>query len=85
VEAGSEEGWLEPSPLLCLQHSLNLALGLRSGFVRVEALPEKVYEEEDAGKEPGGASMLKVNCICLVVPGRAFWEASQEHSHLTAR
>jgi hypothetical protein len=42
-----------------------------SGFGGVEASPEKVYEEEVAGKEPRRASMLKVNCIRLIVPGRA--------------
>jgi hypothetical protein len=74
VDAVSEEAWLVPEEL-----------GLRSGFVGVEPSQEKVYEEEEvAGKEPGGASMLKVNCICLMVPGQAFWEASRERSCSTA-
>jgi hypothetical protein len=56
-----------------------------SGFVGVEASPEKVYGEEVAGKEPGRASMLKVNYIHLIVPGWAFWEASRKRSRSTAR
>lgn len=45
-----------------------------------------MYEDDElAGKEPGGVSTLKVNCIRLIVPGRAFWEASRERSRSTAR
>jgi hypothetical protein len=77
------------SPLLRLRPSLNSALGLKSGLVGAVAAgpsPEKVYEEDEvAGNEPGGVSTLKVNCIRLIMPGRAFWEASRERSRSTAR
>jgi hypothetical protein len=44
----------------------------------VEPLLEKVYKEEEvAGKEPRGVSILTVNCMRLIMPRRAFWEASE--------
>jgi hypothetical protein len=35
--------------------------------------------------KPGRVPTLKVNCIRLIMPGRAFWEASRERSRSTAR
>jgi hypothetical protein len=73
---------LKTSPLSVLPSTLNLEVVViqanNSNVCKANNLACRRWYTNVARNEPEGASTLKVNCIHLIMPGRAFWEASRD-------